>query len=185
MERVLTVEFGPSRSERFGGAVEEARAGAGECVELRRGRYRVGFVLKADPGVYRSLARLLQRARGWRATEVYGAGGLVSSFHAREMAWCACEQLGWFGECRVRFFSGVPSRCALCPLFDRERAVRDVLGENTPSMIEIRLPLRTEPLPARTGPRPISVPPLDPTWQAPDHPPDHWLQKPDDPPAPD
>jgi len=43
VERVLTVEFGPSRSKRFRKAVEEARSGAGACSELERGRYRVRF----------------------------------------------------------------------------------------------------------------------------------------------
>jgi hypothetical protein len=52
------------------------------------------------------------------------------------MAWCASSQLGWFGECRVRFFYRVLPRCAVCPLFDVERAVLDVLGENTPQTIE-------------------------------------------------
>ena len=52
-----------------------------------------------------------------------------------------CLQLGWFGECRVRFFYGVLPRCSLCPLFEVERAVRDVLGENPPPgmLLEITL----------------------------------------------
>lgn len=176
MERVLTVEFGPSRSKRFRKAVEEARGGAGECVELEPGRYRVRFVLGGEAAVYRSLARLLQRVRDWRASEVYEGDQLVSSYHAREMAWCASEQLGWFDECRFRFFYGVQPRCSLCPLFDVERAVRDVLGENTPNMIEIRLPPRIE---ARLAgePPPIIAPPLDPNWQIPDQPPDQWWQE--------
>jgi len=146
VERVLTVEFGPSRSKRFRKAVEEAHSGAGECSQLEPGTYRVRFLLGGEGGVYTSLARLLQRARNWRATEVYEADQLVSSYHAREMAWCASSQLAWFGECRFRFFYGVMPRCSLCPLFDVERAVRDVLGENTPDLIEIRLPPRTEAL---------------------------------------
>ena len=68
VERVLTVEFGPSRSKRFHKAVEEAQSGAGECGELEPGRYRVRFVLGSDGSVYTSLARLLQRVRDWRAT---------------------------------------------------------------------------------------------------------------------
>ena len=174
VERVLTVEFGPSRSKRFRKAVEEAR-GAGECSELAPGSYRVRFLLGSDSRVYSSLARLLQRVRDWRATEVYEGAQLVSSYHAREMAWCASSQLAWFGECRFRFFYGVQPRCSLCPLFDVERAVRDVLGENTPNMIEIRLPrlealLAGEPLP------PLIAPPLDPNWRIPDRPPDEWWQ---------
>ena len=173
-ERLLTVEFGPSRSTRFKAAVAEALTGGGACSEIEAGRYQVSFGLDQDRAVYRGLARLLQRVRGWRASEVYEHGELVSAYHAREMAWCASEQLGWFGECRFRFFHGVYPRCALCPLFDPERAVRDVLGENTPNMIEIRLPPRTEALLAGQPPPPLTAPPLDPRWRIPDHPPDQW-----------
>ena len=176
MERVLTVEFGPSRSKLFQQAVAEAQSGAGECRELEPGRYRVRFVLSKDAAVYTSLARLLQRVRAWRASEVYEGDRHVSSYHAREMAWCASSQLGWFGECRVRFFYGVEPRCSLCPLFDVERAVRDVLGENTPEMIEIRLPARIEALLAGEPAPPIIAPPVDPNWRIPDRPPDEWWQ---------
>jgi len=178
VERVLTVEFGPSRSKRFRKAVEEALSGAGECSEVEPGSYRVRFLLGSDGRVYASLARLLQRVRDWRATEVYEGDQLVSSYHAREMAWCASSQLGWFGECRFRFFYGVMPRCSLCPLFDEERAVRDVLGENTPNRIEIeiRLPPRIEALLMGEPPPPMIAPRLDPNWKIPDHPPEEWWQ---------
>jgi hypothetical protein len=155
--------------------VAEARGGAGECSELEPGSYRVRFVLGSDGGVYKSLARLLQGVRDWRATEVYEGDQLVSSYHAREMAWCASSQLGWFGECRFRFLYGVLPRCSLCPLFDVERAARDVLGESTPDRIEIRFPSRVEALLAGEPP-PITAPPLDPNWRVPDQPPDEWWQ---------
>jgi hypothetical protein len=175
---VLTVEFGPSRSKRFVKAVAEAKSGAGECRELEPGRLRVRFGLGRDARVYRSLARLLERVRGWRASEVYEADRLVSSSHAREMAWCAGEQLGWFGGCRVRFFYGVLPRCALCPLFEVERAARDVLGENTPNLIEIRLPPRLEAILAGEEPPPPPLAPaLDPNWRIPDTIPPEWRQQ--------
>ena len=171
VERVLTVEFGPSRSKRFQRAVADAESGPGECTELEPGSYRVRFVLGNDAHAYRGLARLLQRVRNWRATEVYEADELVSSYHAREMAWCASSQLGWFGECRVRFFFGVYPRCSLCPLFDAERAIRDVMGEN----------------PFPDAEREIA---LDPTlrgllrgelrWQVPDAPPKEWGSPPEE-----
>jgi hypothetical protein len=185
MERLLTVEFGPSRSKRFAKAVAEARAGAGACAELEPGRYRVRFRLDRDSRVFTSLARLLQRVRDWRATEVYEGDRLASAYHAREMAWCASSQLDWFGECRVRFFYGVYPRCSLCPLFDVERAVLDVLGENTPNMIEIRLPPRIEAI--LTGePSPhIMAPPVDPNWRIPDSPPAEWRQRLDEKPPDD
>jgi hypothetical protein len=177
VDRVLTVEFGPSRSKRFAQAVAEAERGTGECRELERGRYRVRFVLSKDAAVYTSLARLLQRVRDWRASEAYEGDQLVSSYHAREMGWCASSQLGWFGECRIRFFYGVQPRCSLCPLFDVERAVGDVLGENTPNMIEIRLPPRLEAILAGEPPPPLIAPPVDPNWRIPDSPPAEWRQQ--------
>ncbi|MBA3556380.1 MAG: hypothetical protein H0W29_16730, partial [Gemmatimonadales bacterium] len=67
----MTVEFGPSRSKRFGKALAEAQSGAGECSEVEPGRYRVRVHLGEDSAAYSSLARLLERVRHWRATEVY------------------------------------------------------------------------------------------------------------------
>ncbi len=141
MERVVTVEFGPSRSKRFGKAVDEARSGAGEYSELAPNRYRTRFALGRDSGAYMGLARLLERVRHWRATDVYEDDEPVSADQAREMAWCASGQLKAFGACRFRFDVGVFPRCSLCPLFDAERAIRDVLGENGPRglVLEIRL----------------------------------------------
>ncbi len=57
------------------------------------------------------------------------------------MAWCASSQLKSYGACRFRFIYGVFPRCSLCPLFDAERAIRDVLGENPPpaTVLEITL----------------------------------------------
>jgi hypothetical protein len=130
VERRLTVEFGPSRSKRLGKAVAEAQSGAGEYSELEPGRYQVRFLLGEDAPAYAGLARLLERVRHWRATEVYEDGETASAFHAREMAWCADSQLSLFGDCRFHFYYGVFPRCSLCPLFDAERAIRDVLGEN-------------------------------------------------------
>jgi hypothetical protein len=158
MERRVTVEFGPSRSKRFAKAVAEAQNGAGECSEPEPGRYRVGFDLATDPAAYSGLARLLERVRHWRATEVYQGNEPVSAFHAREMAWCASSQLKSFGDCRFRFAYGIFPRCSLCPLFDPERAIRDVLGANPPSagaletMLGVRVwaLLRGELLPSLT-----------------------------------
>ena len=130
MERLVTVEFGPSRSKRFAKAVAAAQSGPGECQELEPGRYRVSFVLGTDASVYVGLARLLQWVRNWRATDVYEGEEPLPGFHTREMAWCASSQLKLFGECRFRFSYGVFPRCALCPLLEVERAVRDMLGEN-------------------------------------------------------
>ena len=80
--------------------------------------------LDQEAAIYTGLARLLERVRHWRATEVYEDEEPVSVFHTKEMAWCASFQLGSFRECRERFDCGVLPRCAVCPLFDAERAIR-------------------------------------------------------------
>jgi hypothetical protein len=71
MERLLQVEFGPSRSKRFAKAVALAQGGPGESAEIEPGRYRVSFLLAADAAIYSALGRLLERVRHWRASEVY------------------------------------------------------------------------------------------------------------------
>jgi len=168
MERHVTVEFGPSRSKRFGKAVVEARNG-GECTEVEPGRYRARFALGADSAAYTGLARLLERVRHWRATEVREGDEPLSPYHAREMAWCASSQLKTFGTCQFRFYYGVLPRCSLCPLFDAERAIRE--GENPPPAMVLQIRLR----PHRPTPpgRELS-PDLDPCWQVPDFPPQAW-----------
>jgi hypothetical protein len=174
MERRLTVEFGPSRSKRFAKAVAAAQSGPGECQELEPGRYRASFVLGTDAGVYVGLARLLQRVRNWAATEVYEGEEPLSSFHTREMAWCASSQLKLFGECRFRFSYGVFPRCALCPLLQVERAVRDMLGENPipPIAIEIEYGPRLRAL--LRGELDKLDQEFEEDWHAPDFPPEEW-----------
>jgi hypothetical protein len=129
MERLLRVEFGPSRSKRFAKAVALAQSGPGECAESEPGRYRVRFLLAGEAALFSALGRLLERVRHWRASEVYEDDELVSTYQAKEMAWCASFQLSTFGECRERFQWGVMARCALCPLFDSERAIRAGMRE--------------------------------------------------------
>jgi hypothetical protein len=124
MARLLRVEFGPSRSKRFAKAVALAQSGPGECSESEPGRYRVTFLLAREAALFSALGRLLERVRHWRASEVYEGDELISTYQAKEMAWCASFQLSTFGECRERFQWGVMPRCALCPLFDSERALR-------------------------------------------------------------
>ncbi len=171
MERLVTVEFGPSRSKRFSKALVEAHSGPGECSELEPGRYRASFLLDEDTAAYTGLARLLERVRHWRATEVSEDDEPVSAFHAKEMAWCASFQLKAFRACRFRFYWGVLPRCALCPLFDAERAIRDVLGENPPpgTMFEITLGPNLRALLAGELP-----PELDEDFEVPDFVPEEW-----------
>lgn len=174
MERRVTVEFGPSRSKRFGKAVAEARSGPGECHELEPDRYRVGFFLGRDASAYIGLARLLQWVRNWRATDVYHGEEPASTFHMREMAWCASSQLKLFGECRFRFSYGVFPRCALCPLLEVERAVRDMLGENPipPIVLEISSGPRLQALLLGELDKVAQAFPED--WRVPDFPPEQW-----------
>ena len=130
MQRRVSVEFGPSRSKRFGKALAEAESGPGVCSQLEPGRYRTSFLLDQDAAIYTGLARLLERVRHWRATDIHEDDEPVSVFHAKEMAWCASFQLNSFGDCCERFEHGVLPRCALCPLFDAERAIRAGIRED-------------------------------------------------------
>jgi hypothetical protein len=171
MERLLTVEFGPSRSKRFGKALDEARRLACEWSEIEPGKYRVSFLLDTDSAAYTGLARLLERVRHWRATEVCEGDEPVSANHAKEMAWCASSQLKSYGACRFRFVYGVFPRCSLCPLFDGERAIRDVLGEHPPpgAVLEISFGPNLRALLAGE-----LQPNLDPAFEVPDFPPAEW-----------
>ena len=171
MERLVTVEFGPSRSKRFGRALAEARGGPGVCREVAPGRYQASFVLDEDSASYTGLARLLERVRHWRATEVYEDDELVSAFQAKEMAWCASFQLKSFRACRFHFGYGVLPRCSVCPLFDAERAIRDILGENPPpgNVVEITLGPNLRALLAGELP-----PDRDEDFEVPDFPPEEW-----------
>ena len=173
VERLLSVEFGPSRSKRFTKAVAEARCGRGDCRELEAGRYRVSFILGEDAAAYTGLARLLERVRHWRATEVYEGEEPVSVFHAKEMAWCASFQLKAFRACRFHFGNGVLPRCSVCPLFDAERAIRDILGENEPAgnVIELTLGRKLRALLAGELP-----PDLDQNSEVPDFVPEEWTE---------
>jgi hypothetical protein len=93
MERLVSVEFGLSRSKRFGRAVAEAESGPGECTEVETGRYRVMFRLGLDAAAYTGLARLLERVRHWRSTDVYEDDGPVSVFHAKDIEIAGCPKL--------------------------------------------------------------------------------------------
>ena len=90
-----------------------------------------------------------------------------------EMAWCASSQLKSFGACRFRFFYGVFPHCSLCPLFDAERAIRDVLGENPPpgTVFEITLGPNLRALLRGELPSTL-VEGSDADWQVPDFPPE-------------
>jgi hypothetical protein len=178
----VTVEFGPSRSKRFGRAVTEAQSGPGECHELEPGRYRVSFLLGEDAGDYVGLARLLQRVRHWRATEGYLGEELVSTFQAREMAWCASPQLKLFGECRFRFSYGV---------FPAARSVRcsRSRGRSGTSWAKTRFRRSSWKSVTARGFAPSCgvLDKLDQEftedWQVPDFPPEEWEQPGEEPPG--
>jgi hypothetical protein len=87
---MVSVEFGPSRSKRFGKALAEAESGPGECAELEPGRYRTNFLLDEDAAAYTGLARLLERVRHWRATDIHEDDEPVSVFHAKDIKMVDC-----------------------------------------------------------------------------------------------
>ena len=178
MERPLTVEFGPSRSKRFGKAVALAQSGPGECTEIEPGRYLVRFLLGEDSALYSALGRVLERVRHWRATEVSEGGEPASVFQAKEMAWCAAFQLRSFRTCRFHFGNGILPRCSVCPLFDAERAIRDVLGENPRPGNIVEISLGPNLLALLRGELPPGLAEgYDPSFEIPDFVPEDWQQR--------
>jgi hypothetical protein len=173
--RAVSVEFGPSRSNRFPRALKLAREGASEFTDLGQGRYRAGFSLGDDPAPYQALGALVEQVRGWRATEVSFEEEPASAYHVKEMAWCAASQLGNYGMCRFRYVFGIMPRCSLCPLFDVERAIRDLLGENPPPSIDIEIRLGPNLVAALRREIPPGVKP-EPPVEVPDFVPDKWME---------
>jgi hypothetical protein len=140
-DRTLTVVFGPSRSRFFPKAVAHARAVATEIAEPEPGRYRAAFTLGVDPGPYAHASALIERVRHWRGSEVYLGPIPVSPVVAKDMAWCAGDQLRRHGTCTYRYFMGVPRRCPACPLYEPERAEREMRGEGAPPPIGLEIEL--------------------------------------------
>jgi len=64
------------------------------CSELEPGRYRTKFVLGEESAAYTGLARVLERVRHWRGTEVYEDEEPVSVFHAKDIEVSGCPQSG-------------------------------------------------------------------------------------------
>lgn len=64
-------------------------------------------------------------------------------------------------------------RCSLCPLFDADRAIRDVLGENPPPGIvfEITFGPNLRALHALLAGETL---PTEPSFEVPDFPPEEW-----------
>jgi len=89
------------------------------------------------------------------------------------MAWCASFQLTSLGDCRERFDYGVLPRCALCPLFDAERAIQAAMRKDEPPAPLVQIIIATESWALLQDEFP---PDLDPGWQVPDFPPAEWAE---------
>ncbi len=87
------VVFGPSRSKFFPKAVTFARAVATEIAEPEPGRYRAVFALGADPDAYTHASALIERVRRWQGSEVYLGPIPVAPMIAKDMGWCAGDQV--------------------------------------------------------------------------------------------
>ena len=94
------------------------------------------------------------------------------------MAWCASAQLKSYGGCRFRFIYGVFPRRATCPLFDAERAINDVLGENPPPSAEFDIELGPNVLALLRGEVPDLEEAPEPELEVPDFVPEEWADPP-------
>ena len=169
----LSVVFGPSRSRFFAKAVTYARAVADEIEELEPDRYRASFTLGRDPRTYANASALIARVRHWRGSEFCLRGIPVDPTIAKDMGWCAGDQLRRHGTCRERFFWGVPRRCPGCPLYDPERAEAELRGEELPPPLEIEIELGPNLRAALRGEIPDEL-----SAEVPDFVPDDWQAPP-------
>jgi hypothetical protein len=160
-----------------------SRRPADPLVELESVRYRAEFVLGKDARSYSALAAVIGHVRRWRASEVLEADEVVSSHHTAEMAWCAASQLRSYGACRFRYDYGVFPRCAYCPLFDAERAIRDVSGENPPPPVVLEIQLGPTLRALLRGEPPPAEPEAGLDADVPDFFPEEWEEPPRDDPS--
>lgn len=123
----LTVTFGPSTSVGFPRAVAYARRWA-ECSELHNGRSEAQFHLGEIAGPYARAAQLLEFVRGWRGTVALIDGEPEHLFVVQMMLWCAARWLRSRGDCDQRYWTETYVRCRVCPLFDPDRAAREIAG---------------------------------------------------------
>jgi hypothetical protein len=100
---------------------------------------------------------------------------------ASERGWCvSVQQLDQKGclsatvGCRFRFIYGVLPRCSVCPLFDAERAIRDVLGENPPPPNVLEITLGPDLRALLQGELLSSTEEHDLDLEIPDFPPEGW-----------
>lgn len=114
---------------------------AKEVAEPEPGRYRAAFTLGADPDSYAHASALIERVRHWQGSEVYLGPIPVSPVIAKDIGWCAGDQLRRHGTCRYRYFMGVPRRCPACPLYGPDRAEREMRGEGAPRPIGLEIEL--------------------------------------------
>jgi hypothetical protein len=143
MERLLRVEFGPL-------ALEMLRQGRCAATKLARRVRRERA--RPLPGHVSACMRGRPLQRSWpppRAGSALAGNGRVRGRRARlhlpPRRWPGVPPSSstTSGECRERFQWGVMPRCALCPLFDSERAIRagmckePVLGERSQAAFDL------------------------------------------------
>lgn len=118
----VDVAFGPSTSLHAGRLV-------GERGTLDH-RAEASFALEGDDAgdlalVLGPLARLLRVVAPWRSTEVFVDDEPELPTLVEAMAWCS-HRYAVAGGCTFRYYTSVPDRCRVCPLFDPARAEREV-----------------------------------------------------------
>ena len=102
------------------------------------------------------------------------------------MGWCASSQLSSFGGCRERFEYGVLPRCALCPLFDAERAIRAGIREDPAPAQHFEIALSSDDYEISSVSDLLTLLGEDlPSWidadfLVPDFPPEEWGEPADD-----
>jgi hypothetical protein len=126
---ILTIAFGPSRAEGYRRAVAYGHRWGHSAVEdPQTGRSEVVFHLHEVGQPYARAAQLLELVRGWRGTEASIDGQPEQLYVVQAMLWCAARWLRSRGDCGQRYWTEVFAKCRACPLFDPDRAAREIAG---------------------------------------------------------
>ena len=133
--------FGPSRPKFFPKAVG-VRQGSGDDAHRTRARTTPGHVRPRHRSRYLRPRRCLDRS----GSQLASLGGLpgrgpLPLARAQDLAWCGGDQLHRHEECRFGYYWNIPARCLRCPMFDRDRAERQLAGEGRPAPVLLEFEL--------------------------------------------
>lgn len=121
----IRVSFGPTTSANGARALAiAARFGAGG--RAAGARTTILTSIDVDRAPYPFLYELLGLVKGWRSTAIEIAGEPEPAYVVQSMLHCARGWIRSKSTCGERYYNEVWAKCWVCPLFEEERAHREV-----------------------------------------------------------